>query len=157
MNNILVLNGPNLNLLGLRETSIYGYKTLSDINNTLIQIGLQHNINIVCFQSNNESSLIDKLHEVVYHNTINSNIENQYSWIIINPAAYTHTSIALMDALAATNLPFIEVHISNIHAREQFRQHSYFSKYAKAVITGCGTYGYELALNFIINNNQENI
>lgn len=134
---ITVLNGPNLNLLGVREPSLYGNKTLADIQYTLEQEAhkLQHSLTF--HQSNAEHELIALIHTAY---------ANQVDFIIINPAAFTHTSVALRDALLATKIPFIEVHLSNVHAREPFRKHSYFSDIAQGVICGLGAMGYELAL-----------
>ena len=136
--NILIINGPNLNLLGLREPNIYGAKTLSDINKHLDQIAIQLNITIVHFQSNHEGAIVYKIHEA----------RNNVDYIIINAGALTHTSIAIRDALIGVAIPFVEVHISNVHARESFRHHSYLSDKAVGVIVGLGTYGYESALRF---------
>lgn len=136
--NILIINGPNLNLLGLREPNIYGAKTLSDINKHLDQIAIQLNITIVHFQSNHEGAIVDKIHEA----------RNNVDYIIINAGALTHTSVAIRDALIGVAIPFVEVHISNVHARESFRHHSYLSDKAVGVIVGLGTYGYESALRF---------
>ncbi len=137
MANITILNGPNLNLLGIREPSHYGNKTLKDIQNALENIAepLGH---IIHFHQNNAE------HEIV--ELIHNAFSMQHEFIIINPAAFTHTSVAIRDALLATEIPFIEVHLSNIHAREPFRSHSYFSDIAKGVICGLGATGYELAL-----------
>jgi 3-dehydroquinate dehydratase-2 len=134
---ITVLNGPNLNLLGIREPSLYGNKTLADIQYTLEQEAqkLQHSLTFR--QSNAEHELIELIHAAY---------TNQVDFIIINPAAFTHTSVAMRDALLATKIPFIEVHLSNVHAREPFRRHSYFSDIAQGVICGLGAMGYELAL-----------
>ncbi len=134
---ITVLNGPNLNLLGVREPSLYGNQTLADIQNTLESQAqhLGHALNF--YQSNAEHELINHIHEA-YAKSV--------EFIIINPAAFTHTSVALRDALLATKIPFIEVHLSNVHAREPFRAHSYFSDIAQGVICGLGATGYELAL-----------
>ena len=134
---ITVLNGPNLNLLGIREPSIYGNQTLSDIHFTLEKEArfLQHSLTF--HQSNAEHELVELIH-VAYTNKVD--------FIIINPTAITHTSVALRDALLATKIPFIEVHLSNVHAREPFRKHSYFSDLAQGVICGLGAMGYELAL-----------
>lgn len=137
MATILVLNGPNLNLLGTREPEIYGSTTLEDINARLQQQCLAHNHHLQVLQSNAEYELIDRIHDAA---------KEGVNFIIINPAALTHTSIALRDALAGVNIPFIEVHISNVHAREAFRQHSYLSDIARGVICGLGVQGYELAL-----------
>lgn len=137
MNNILVLNGPNLNLLGTREPEVYGRLTLRDIEERLVRLGEESGCRIVCFQSNAEHALIDRLHEAS---------QDGVDFVLVNPGAYTHTSIALRDAFLATRLPFIEVHLSNVHAREPFRRHSYLSDIAKGVICGFGALGYELAL-----------
>ncbi|AHE66345.1 3-dehydroquinate dehydratase, type II [Legionella oakridgensis ATCC 33761 = DSM 21215] len=142
MKKILVLHGPNLNLLGLREPSVYGQTSLSQLNEQLQQHANQFGLLLNAKQSNSESELID---------TIQHAKKEQMDYLIINPAAYTHTSIAMRDALLAVNIPFIEVHISNIHARESFRHHSYFSDIAQGVISGFGPYGYLLALQAIIH------
>lgn len=138
MANITVLNGPNLNLLGVREPSHYGNKTLKDIQRTLEQLAstLQHELSF--HQNNAEHEIIELIHQAYRDNV---------DFIIINPAAFTHTSVAIRDALLATKIPFIEVHLSNVHAREPFRTHSYFSDIAKGVICGLGAIGYELALH----------
>lgn len=134
MSEILILNGPNLNLLGAREPQVYGSTTLEQINANLSKIAT---FKLDFYQSQSESALIDRIHQAFYDKT---------RFIIFNPAAFTHTSIALRDALLAVNLPFIEVHLSNIYARETFRHHSYFSDIAQGTITGLGSAGYELAL-----------
>lgn len=139
---ILVLHGPNLNLLGNREPGIYGTVTLGEINNNLANIAGEAGVRLAHFQSNAEAELIDR---------IQSAGQEQIDFIIINPAAYTHTSIALRDALAATEIPFIEVHLSNIFSREPFRAKSYFSDLARGVITGFGPMGYELALDYVLS------
>ncbi len=139
--NILVIHGPNLNLLGTREPEIYGNMTLDEINRTLLKIATDAGAKLVSFQSNSETELISRIHQA---------IEDKTDFIIINPAAYTHSSIALRDALAAAKLPFIEVHLSNIFARESFRQKSYFSDLALGVISGLGNKGYELALEYVL-------
>lgn len=139
--NILVLHGPNLNLLGTREPEFYGSETLVEINGSLSFLAEEAGVKLAAFQSNAESELIDRIQRVVDDGT---------DFIIINPAAYTHTSIALRDALAATGLPFIEVHLSNIFARESFRKESYFSDLALGVISGLGAKGYELALRYAL-------
>ncbi|MCK7611017.1 type II 3-dehydroquinate dehydratase [Roseibium sediminicola] len=133
---IYILNGPNLNLLGLREPEIYGAQTLEDVRHMCETAASSHGMEIVFRQSNAEHDLIDWVHEA----------RVQAAGIVINPAAYTHTSIALLDALKACDCPVIEVHISNIHKRESFRHHSYVSARADAVIAGCGVEGYVLAL-----------
>jgi 3-dehydroquinate dehydratase-2 len=142
MKNILLINGPNLNLLGTRETKIYGKTTLSDLLNNLKIKAKKLNISLQHVQSNAEHILID---------TIHSAKKNNISYIIINPAAFTHTSIAIRDALLAVDVPFIEVHISNIYAREQFRSHSWLSDVSNGVICGLGLDGYYWALKTISN------
>jgi len=138
---ILVLHGPNLNLLGTREPEIYGRETLPDINRRLIAQAKLAGATVICFQSNHEGALIDRAQLAK---------KQQIAWIIINPAGLTHTSVALRDALAGVAIPFIEVHLSNIHAREPFRSHSYFSDLAAGTICGLGSQGYELALQFVL-------
>lgn len=137
MATITVLNGPNLNLLGLREPNHYGNKTLADIQTSLENQAqhLQHKLSF--YQRNAEHELVELIHQAYFEKT---------DFIIINPAAFTHTSIALRDALSATKIPFIEVHLSNVYAREPFRKQSYFSDIAQGVICGLGATGYELAL-----------
>jgi 3-dehydroquinate dehydratase II len=139
---ILVLHGPNLNLLGVREPNHYGDQTLADIDAALIEQGAAIGIAVSCFQSNAEHLLIERVHAARLDNT---------AFIIINPAAFTHTSVALRDALAAVAIPFIEVHLSNVHARETFRQHSYFSDKAVGVISGLGASGYLFALGYALH------
>ena len=141
MRKILVLHGPNLNLLGLREPTFYGATSLAQLNEMLELQAKASQCSLQAIQSNSEATLIDAIHQT---------IENRIDYLIINPAAFTHTSIALRDALLATQKPFIEVHISNIFAREPFRQQSYFSDIAKGVISGLGINGYRLALQTII-------
>ncbi len=138
---ILVLHGPNLNLLGTREPETYGKTTLAEINHNLTVLAQNVGIKLTHFQSNGETELIDRIQQAIGEGV---------QFIIINPAAYTHTSIALRDALAATEIPFIEVHLSNIFARESFRQKSYFSDLARGVICGLGAKGYELALEYAL-------
>ncbi len=137
MTSILVLNGPNLNLLGTREPGVYGHTTLADIETTLKQQAEKASAELDCFQSNAEFEIIERIHKAG---------QEQVDFIIINPAAFTHTSVAIRDALLGVNIPFIEVHISNVHAREAFRAHSYFSDKAVGVICGLGPAGYEFAL-----------
>jgi 3-dehydroquinate dehydratase II len=144
--NILVIHGPNLNLLGIREPSIYGTVTLEEINGNLAKLAEKEGANLNYFQSNAEGELIDRIQQAS---------AEKIDFIIINPAAYTHTSIALRDALAATRIPFIEVHLSNIFARESFRQKSFFSDMAVGVISGLGAKGYELALNYVLGTTDE--
>ena len=149
MLNITVLNGPNLNLLGTREPEIYGSLSLNDIEcdmrNHLKQIDNESNFSLAFFQSNREYELVEKIQELI-------NKDNQF--IIFNPAAFTHTSVALRDALLATKIPFIEVHLSNVHAREDFRKKSWFSDIALGTITGLGATGYQLALKYIVDNHK---
>lgn len=137
MATLLILHGPNLNLLGTREPDIYGHTTLAAINQKLEIVGHVAGHQVVCFQSNAEHELINRVQQAQQENV---------AYIIINPAGLTHTSVALRDALAATRIPFIEVHLSNIYSREDFRRHSYFSDLATGVISGLGAQGYELAL-----------
>jgi 3-dehydroquinate dehydratase-2 len=138
---VLVLHGPNLNLLGLREPNHYGKNTLADIDSLLAKRAKEANISLQSFQSNSEVELIQKLHSLA---------DNKVDFIIINPAAFTHTSVALRDSLSAIKVPFVEVHLSNIYARETFRHHSYFSDIAVGVISGLGAQGYLLALDYAI-------
>jgi len=140
MANILVLNGPNLNLLGTREPEHYGAATLADIEDSLSSAASAAEITLDFFQTNAEHELVEKVHSA------RSNVD----FIIINPAAFTHTSVALRDALSAVEIPFIEVHLSNVHAREAFRHNSYLSDIATGVICGLGAQGYELALQAAI-------
>ena len=142
MAKILVLHGPNLNLLGTREPDHYGADTLANIEARLQTIANHDKHELESFQSNAEHDLVNKVQQAQVNNT---------HFIIINPAAYTHTSVALRDALSAVNIPFIEVHLSNVHARESFRHQSYFSDIAVGVICGLGSQGYELALHAAIN------
>lgn len=137
MATILVLHGPNLNLLGEREPEVYGSTTLHDINSSLEQLAQSRGHHLLTMQSNAEYELVERIQDA-RHEGVN--------FILINPAAFTHTSVSLRDALAAVDIPFIEVHLSNVHAREEFRQHSFFSDLAVGVICGLGAQGYELAL-----------
>lgn len=147
----LIIHGPNLNLLGKREPEIYGHTSFSDLCKDLENKGRSLSIQIENFQSNNESTLIDRLHQCVIHSVdLNNQNCRKPDIIIINPAGFSHTSVALLDALLATKLPFIEVHLSNIHNRETFRHFSYFSAKAEAVICGMGVHGYFYALNYAI-------
>ena len=139
---VLVLHGPNLNLLGLREPEHYGNFTLEAINDHLQSLSQQANVNLVTFQSNSEAEIVAKIQSLAV---------NSFDFVIINPAAFTHTSIAIRDALSAVKTPFIEVHLSNVFARESFRHHSYFSDIAIGVISGLGAEGYFAALNYAIN------
>jgi 3-dehydroquinate dehydratase-2 len=144
---ILVLNGPNLNLLGQREPEHYGADTLEVINQRLQVKAASAKITLECFQSNAEAELVTKLQSL---------FQQPADFIIVNPAAFTHTSVALRDALAALKTPFIEVHLSNVHAREAFRHHSYFSDLAVGVVCGLGAAGYEYALDFAIHHIDSN-
>jgi 3-dehydroquinate dehydratase-2 len=137
ISSILILNGPSLNLLGRREPDIYGHQTLRDIEQACADHAAAKGLSVVCRQSNHEGQLIDWVHEARDNN----------AGIIINPGAYSHTSIALLDALIAAEKPVIEVHLSNIHAREAFRHHSYVSQAAKGVICGLGALGYLAAID----------
>ncbi len=142
MATILVLHGPNLNLLGTREPEIYGAATLQDINQNLEQMALDRGHHLLAMQSNAEYELVERVQDA-RHEGVN--------FILINPAAFTHTSVALRDALAAVDIPFIEIHLSNTHAREPFRRQSYFSDLARGVICGLGAQGYELGLQAAIS------
>ena len=137
MAHILLLNRPNLNLLGMREPGVYGQVTLDQVHERMAQLAAESGHHLTAFQSNSESELIARIHEAP---------ASHVAFIVLNPAGFTHTSVALRDALLAVSIPFIEVHLSNVHARETFRHHSYFSDVALGVITGLGAVGYELAL-----------
>jgi 3-dehydroquinate dehydratase-2 len=137
MARVLLLNGPNLNLLGTREPGIYGVETLESIEKRAAEVAREVGLELSMFQSNAEHELIDRIHRAPAAGV---------GFLILNPAALTHTSVALRDAIAAVRLPFIELHLSNTHAREPFRQHSYFSDIAVGVIAGFGAFGYELAV-----------
>jgi 3-dehydroquinate dehydratase II len=139
--NVLVLHGPNLNLLGTREPAVYGSATLPDIDRELTQIATEAGSRLESLQSNHEGVLIDRVQAARTDGT---------DFIVINPAGFTHSSVALRDALAAVAIPFVEVHLSNIHRREPFRHHSYFSDLAEGVICGLGAAGYALALRFAL-------
>ena len=141
---ILVLHGPNLNLLGTREPEIYGNETLEDINRRLARLAQAYGVALECFQSNHEGALIERVHDAKAQG---------YGFIVINPAGFTHTSVALRDALSAVRIPFIEVHLSNVQAREPFRRQSYFSDIAVGTICGLGSRGYDLALQFALQPN----
>lgn len=141
---LLLVNGVNLNLLGKREPEIYGYTTLVDIEKRLITRAKNYGIELICIQSNHEGQLVDD----IQHYGLLADPQSQVDAIIINPAAFTHTSVALRDALLATQKPFIEVHLSNVYSREAFRQHSYLSDVAVGVISGLGHLGYQMALDY---------
>ena len=138
--NVLLINGPNLNLLGTREPAIYGAATLADVEAMCRTEGERLGLSVACFQSNHEGALVDRVHAAR---------EEAVRFIVINPGAYTHTSVALRDALAGVAIPFIELHISNVHRREAFRHHSYLSDLAEGVIVGLGVTGYRLALQAV--------
>jgi len=142
MKAILVLHGPNLNLLGSREPEVYGSTTLDEINASLTTLASKNGANLSCFQSNAEAALIERIHQARNDGT---------QFIVINPAAFTHTSVALRDALAAVAIPFIEIHLSNVHAREAFRRESFFSDLAVGVICGLGAQGYEFAVQYALH------
>lgn len=143
MKNILVLHGPNLNLLGTREPDVYGRVTLDEINAKLSAQAQAKDAKLATFQSNTEGTLVDRIQQARTDGT---------DFIIINPAAFTHTSVAIRDALSAVSIPFVEVHLSNVFAREAFRKESYFSDIAVGVISGLGATGYELALQFALQH-----
>ena len=143
---ILVVQGPNLNLLGSREPEVYGKTTLEDIHRKLEQLAKSHDVSLDTFQSNHEGELIDRIQKAK---------QDGVNFIIINPGAFTHTSVALRDVLAGVAIPFIEVHLSNIHQREEFRKHSYLSDIAIGVICGLGALGYELAMTAAIARVQK--
>ena len=143
---ILIVQGPNLNLLGTREPEVYGKTTLEDIHAKLLAQAKTHSINLLTFQSNHEGELIDRIQKAK---------QEGIEFIIINPGGFTHTSVALRDALSGVAIPFIEVHLSNIHQREEFRKHSYLSDGAVGVVCGLGAIGYELALQAAIQRLQK--
>ncbi len=138
---VLVLHGPNLNLLGTREPAVYGYDTLADVNMRLVAQAKAAGARLQTFQSNHEGAMVDRIHAARSEGV---------RFIVINPAAFTHTSVAVRDALAGVDIPFIEVHLTNVHAREAFRHHSYFSDKAVGTIVGLGPRGYEFALAFAL-------
>jgi 3-dehydroquinate dehydratase-2 len=145
--NILVINGPNLNLLGSREEQFYGKESLDVINGRLEKRAREAGARLAAFQSNAEAELIERIHHAR---------RDGVEFIIINPAGYTHTSVAMRDALAAVGIPFVEVHLSNIFSREPFRRESYFSDLAVGVVSGLGARGYELALEFALHYGEKN-
>ncbi len=142
---ILVLHGPNLNLLGIREPGVYGTTTLGEIEAVLRSVGRELGADLEFFQSNHEGALVDRIQQAV----------GRFDGILINPAAYTHTSVALRDALVAVGLPFVEVHLSNIHAREPFRRRSLLSDRAVGVVTGFGPHSYGLGLRGLVHHLQD--
>jgi 3-dehydroquinate dehydratase-2 len=143
---VLVLQGPNLNLLGTREPDIYGHETLEDIHAKLLAQAQEANVALSTFQSNHEGEIIDRIQAAK---------KEGVTFIIVNPGGYSHTSVAMRDALVGVSIPFIEVHLSNIHQRESFRHHSYFSDVAVGVICGLGSIGYELALQAVIAKSKK--
>lgn len=145
---ILLLHGPNLNLLGMREPQHYGQATLAEIDARLAQLAADAGFAFDALQSNSEAELIERIHAAHQDSTV---------FILINPAAFTHTSVALRDALAAVGLPFIEIHLSNVYKREPFRHRSYFSDLAVGVISGFGPHGYELAMMHAIHLSDDNV
>lgn len=149
MTAILVLNGPNLNLLGTREPSQYGSETLADVEQQCLQLGAKHGIEIDFRQSNHEGVLVDWIHEA--GQKVKS---GDMLGVVLNSGAYTHTSVALHDAIKGVEVPLIEVHISNVHARETFRHHSYISPVAAGIVVGFGTYGYQLAIEGLIHKTR---
>lgn len=138
---ILVIHGPNLNLLGKREPEVYGHQTLDDINDALAALGKELNVAVDAYQSNHEGSLIDRIHSAA---------DEGFSGVIMNPGGLTHTSVALRDAIASVDLPVIEAHLSNIHAREEFRKHSYISAVVIGQVAGFGAASYQLALRGMV-------
>jgi 3-dehydroquinate dehydratase-2 len=137
---VLVINGPNLNLLGTRKPEVYGRTTLADVEASLTAQAEQLGLSLECFQHNHEGGIVDRIHQAK---------QQGCRYIIINPGAYTHTSVAIRDAFEGVEIPFVEVHISNVHAREEFRHHSFLSAIAAATLVGCGVKGYNLALELV--------
>ncbi|CAP91912.1 hypothetical protein E8E15_010442 [Penicillium rubens] len=142
---ILLINGPNLNLLGTREPHVYGHTTLSDVESNSREIAASHGAVLESFQSNHEGAIVDRIQAA----------RGKVDGIIINPGAYTHTSVAIRDALLSVDVPFIELHVSNVHAREPWRHHSYFSDKAAGIIVGLGVYGYKVAVEHVCVNFEE--
>ncbi len=140
MSKVLIINGPNLNLLGTREPHIYGLTTLADVESSLRTQAAELGLELDCFQSNHEGAIVDRIHQARLEGV---------DFVIVNPGAYTHTSVAIRDAFGGVAIPFVEVHVSNVHKREAFRHHSYLSDIAEAVMAGFGTLGYNLALQFV--------
>jgi 3-dehydroquinate dehydratase-2 len=139
-----VIHGPNLNLLGTRETSVYGDTTLAQVNEQLVALGESLGVVVGTWQSNHEGALVDHI----------QSLRGSTHGIVVNAGAYTHTSVAIRDALLAVDIPFVEVHISNVFARESFRHHSWLSDRALGVVTGLGVYGYEAAVRFLVGRNR---
>lgn len=147
---VLLINGPNLNLLGTREPQIYGSTTLANVESQAQTQAQSLGVTLETFQSNHEGAIVDRIQEAAGWGPNGArNTQGKLSAIIINPGAYTHTSVAIRDALAGVDIPFVEVHISNVHARESFRHHSYLSDKAVAVVAGLGVFGYQAALEFV--------
>lgn len=146
MASLLLINGPNLNLLGSREPGVYGMTALADVESRLAQLASARGHRLGCFQSNAEHEIVDRIQQAAADGT---------DFVLLNPGAFTHTSIAIRDAILAVNLPFIEVHLSNVFAREDFRHRSYFSDIAAGCIFGLGAYGYELALDAALHKLEE--
>lgn len=142
---ILLLNGPNLNLLGTREPHIYGSTTLADVEASCQSVAASHNCILEAFQSNHEGALVDRIQAA----------RGKVDGIVINPGAYTHTSVAIRDALLGVGIPFVELHVSNVHAREPWRHHSYFSDKAAGIIVGLGVHGYKVAVEHVALNFEE--
>ncbi|TPX10311.1 uncharacterized protein E0L32_008716 [Thyridium curvatum] len=145
---VLVINGPNLNLLGTREPQLYGHETLADVENAQKEQAKTLNANVEFFQSNWEGAIVDKIQEARTDGT---------DGIVLNPGGFTHTSVAIRDALLGVEIPFIELHVANIHAREEWRHHSYFSDKAKAIIVGCGAAGYGYAIEHVVKKFPEKV
>lgn len=141
---ILLLNGPNLNLLGTREPHIYGSTTLQDVEEKARKQAAELSVKLEAFQSNHEGTIVDRIHEA----------QGKVGFIVINAGAFTHTSVAIRDALSGVSIPFVEIHITNVHTRESFRHHSYLSDKARAVICGLGVYGYTAAIEFAAHEMQ---
>jgi 3-dehydroquinate dehydratase-2 len=150
---ILLINGPNLNLLGTREPHIYGSTTLSDVIANAERQAASLGVELITFQSNHEGAIVDRIQQAGGFVANSSGVkEEPVSAVVINPGAYTHTSVAIRDALLGVNVPFVEIHVTNVHAREPWRRHSYFSDKAVAVIAGLGVYGYTAAIEFVSKN-----
>ncbi len=143
---VLLINGPNLNLLGTRKPEVYGRTTLADVEASVQAQAKELGLNLECFQNNHEGGIVDRIHEAKAQGC---------KYFIINPGAYTHTSVAIRDAFEGVDIPFVEVHISNVHAREEFRHHSHLSPIAAAILVGCGVKGYNLALELVAHRLHE--
>lgn len=145
---VMLINGPNLNALGTRKPEVYGRVTLADVEESMRAQAREAGLELECYQDNHEGGIVDKIHEA-------KRLGCRY--FIINPGAYTHTSIAIRDAFEGVDIPFVEVHISNVHAREDFRHHSYLSGIAAAILVGCGVQGYNLALELVASRLRQNV